>query len=249
MGGTLAEAVAKTDKNIALADINTELRDGLAKKLGCAVGDSINIAENSRFIVLGVKPQVLPKVLEEIRPVLENRKDDYTVISMAAGVKLEKIGSKKTIRIMPNLAAKAGKAVILYSVTDAVTKKDISDFEEGFKAAGYFEPIREQLMDAGSAISGCGPAFVFMFIEALADGGVKAGLPRDVALRLACETAEGSAATVLKTGLHPEVLKDAVCSPAGSTIEGVKALEDGAFRSDIIDAVTASFDRTAELGK
>ena len=119
----------------------------------------------------------------------------------------------------------------------------------GFAAAGMLDDISESLIDAASAISGCGPAYVYMFIEALADGGVRCGLPRDKALKFAAKTVLGSAGMVLALGTHPGALKDAVCSPAGSTIEGVAALENAGFRAAAIEAVTAAYKRTAELGK
>ena len=116
-------------------------------------------------------------------------------------------------------------------------------------AAGRFDRIPEALIDAGSAVSGCGPAFVCQFMEALADGGVTCGLPRDKALLYAAQMLAGTAELMLQTGQHPGVLKDAVCSPGGSTIQGVRRLEQGSFRADIIDAVVAAYERTKELGK
>ena len=150
---------------------------------------------------------------------------------------------------MPNTPAAIGQGMILYTANDLVTEADEADFLNLMKEAGAFDRLPEQLIDAGSALSGCGPAFVYLFIEALADGGVKCGLPRDKALCYAAQTVSGAAQMVLTDGRHPGALKDAVCSPGGSTIEGVHALEDGAFRGAVMDAVAAAFKRTKELGK
>ena len=139
--------------------------------------------------------------------------------------------------------------MILFTCGEGVTDNDVTLFKTIFASAGELEEIEERLIDAGSAVSGCGPAFVYMFIDALADGGVKAGLPRDKALRLAAKTVSGSADMVLLSGKHPEALKNAVCSPAGSTIEGVNVLENAAFRAAVMSAVTAAYKRTKELGK
>lgn len=253
MGGTLAVAVSKTEKNIAVADKNAEISAKIAGITASNIVSNEEIAKNSRYIVLGVKPQVLPCVLDEIAPILDGRKDRFTLISMAAGVEISKIGKmtdKKfpIIRIMPNTPASVGEGMIVYSVNEYVTDEEKKEFETAFSAAGDIENIPEGLIDAASAVSGCGPAFVYMFIEALADGGVRCGLPRPLAMKLAAKTVSGSADTVALSGKHPGELKDAVCSPGGSTIEGVAALENGAFRGTVIDAVTAAYERTKELG-
>ena len=184
----------------------------------------------------------------------KERSDDYLIVTMAAGVSIktlcEKIGSAPhVIRIMPNTPAAIGEGMILFTCGEGVTDNDVTLFKAIFDSAGELEEIEERLIDAGSAVSGCGPAFVYMFIDALADGGVKAGLPRDKALRLAAKTVSGSADMVLLSGKHPEALKNAVCSPAGSTIEGVNVLENAAFRAAVMSAVTAAYKRTKELGK
>ncbi len=255
MGGVLCTAVRKSCNDIEIFDKDTEKATNLANVLDArAVNSAVDLAKSSKFIVLGVKPQVLPCVLQEIAPALKNRTDRFVIISMAAGVDTKSITdtlgfNAPVIRIMPNTPAEVSKGMILYTCNELVTESDKADFLEGFKTAGELDEIPESLIDAASAVSGCGPAFVYMFIEALADGGVKAGLPREKALKYAAATVEGAAATVLKTGRHPEALKDAVCSPAGSTIEGVRRLETGGFRGTVVDAVSESFKRTKELGK
>lgn len=254
MGGALAVATSKSGESLAVADANTEKRNETAKALDATSLSNQELAQNCRFIVLGVKPQFLGAVLSEIAPVLKSRTDRFCIISMAAGVSTKTIcelakGDYPVIRIMPNTPAEIGEGLILCTKNALVTDEELSEFKRGFKSAGIIDEIEERLIDAASAISGCGPAFVYMFIEALADGGVKCGLPRDKAQMFAAKTVLGGGAMVLNTGRHPGLLKDAVCSPAGSTIEGVNALENSGFRAAVIDAVSASFERTVELGK
>jgi pyrroline-5-carboxylate reductase len=254
MGGALASAAAKSGKKIALADKNTEKLNESAKLLNATATQNKDIAKNSRFIVLGVKPQMLSAVLDDMAKTLKLREDRFAVISMAAGVSTDSICEMlgfnvPVIRIMPNTPAEIGKGTLLYCKNECVEQEEIEIFKTGFNAAGIIDETSEKLIDAASAISGCGPAFVYMFIEALADGGVKCGLPRDKAQKYAASTVLGAAAMVLQTERHPGSLKDAVCSPAGSTIEGVNSLENSGFRAAVIDAVSASYKRTLELGK
>jgi len=252
MGGTLAVAVAKSVSQMAVADLSTETMQKIATQTGAQTADNARIAAEATHIVLGVKPQVLPIVLAELAPILQKRTDRFIVISMAAGVAMQSItavlGNVPLIRIMPNMPASVGAGMIVYA-GQGVTEAEKKDFETAFSAAGSLCEIPESLIDAASAVSGCGPAFVFQFIEALADGGVRCGLPRALAMKLAAETVAGSAQTVLQSGKHPGELKDAVCSPAGSTIEGVQVLEAGAFRGTVAESVHAAFVRTQELGR
>ncbi len=253
MGGTLAIAVAKSTENVAVSDRSAEAVNNITAACGAKASSNTEIAEQAQFVVLGVKPQVLPTVLAEIAPVLKARTDRFVLISMAAGVKIETVTATvgaqvPIIRIMPNTPAAIGKGTILYTCNDAVTEEEKKEFESAFTPAGEIIEIAEGLIDAASAVSGCGPAFAYLFIEALADGGVRCGLPRDLAQKLAAQTVSGSADMVLLSGKHPGALKDAVCSPAGSTIEGVEALEKGAFRGVTAEAVTTAFKRTKELG-
>ena len=253
MGGALACAAAKSGNEIFLADFCKEKAETLAKELSAKSACNDEIAKNCDFIFLGVKPQVLSELLGEIAPTLKARKDRFVLVSMAAGVACEKIASTlganyPIIRIMPNTPVAVGGGMILYTLYGA-TKEDEEKFLSFMAAAGRFDSLPEKLIDAGSALSGCGPAFVCQFIEALSDGAVSAGLPRDKALLYAAATLEGTARLMLETGKHPAELKDSVCSPGGSTIQGVRRLEQGAFRGDVIDAVMAAYQRTKELGK
>ena len=253
MGGTLATAASKTDNEIYLSDLSDRLEE-FAKKIGGKVSDNEEIAKNCDVIFLGVKPQVLGKVIEGIKDVLKERKTPFLLVSMAAGVEIVKISAMlgfecPVIRIMPNTPAQVEEGMILYCSNNLVSEKNIENFLGLMRFTGKCDAIGENVIDAASAVSGCGPAFVYMFIEALADGGVKCGLTREKAITYAAQTLLGASKMVLETGKHPGELKDAVCSPAGSTIEGVRALENSAFRSACIEAVSASFKRTKELGK
>ena len=178
---------------------------------------------------------------------------DTVFVSMIAGVSLDTLGQllgagKKIIRIMPNTACAVGQGVLLVCANANVTAQELADFEAMMEHSGVVDRIDEKLIDAASAVSGCGPAYAYMFIEALADGGVKCGLPRAKAIRYAAQMLLGSAEMVLQSGKHPELLKDDVCSPGGSTIAGVAALEEHGFRSACIDAVDAAYEKTKKLG-
>jgi len=256
MGGALAKAAAKAmaPKNITLTDQLAEKAAALADQLGCNTASATQVAETCGFIFLGVKPQVMGTMLKEIAPVLAKRKDDFVLVSMAAGVCIADIqkmvgGNYPLIRIMPNIPASVGSGVILYDTTANVSAEAVETFRKAMQYAGLVDPLPEKLIDAGSALSGCGPAFVSLFVEALADGAVACGLPRDKALAYAAQTVAGSAQMLLQTGMHPGQLKDAVCSPGGSTIMGVNALEEGGFRACAMDAVLAAYEKTLDLGK
>ena len=251
MGGALAAAACKRvdPKRVIIADRDEQKTAALSAKCGCAVGDNATVVGQSRFVFLAVKPQMLSAVAAELKPMM----GDVVLVSMLAGVTTERLacefGELPIIRIMPNTPAALGEGMILYTANAAVSAEDKAAFVELLSAAGTLDELSESLIDAGSAVSGCGPAFVYLFIEALADAGVKCGLPRDKALQYAAQTVCGAGRMAVEDGRHPAALKDAVCSPGGSTIEGVHALEDGAFRGVVMDAVQASFERTKELGK
>ena len=187
----------------------------------------------------------LQHLLAEFRP---------TLITMAAGLTLEQIEAMAgtqlpIIRIMPNTPVAVGKGVTLYCANDRVTREELVDFLDDMEYSGVLDPVSEKLFDAAGTVSGCGPAYMYMFIEAMADGAVACGVPRKQAMEYAAATMAGAAEMVLQTGQHPGALKDAVCSPGGSTIAGVKALEDGAFRSTVMGCIMAAAKRNSELGK
>lgn len=253
MGGAIAKAVSKANANLLLSDAFANKSIELAKEIGAKATDNSDISKNADIIFLGVKPQVMEKTIFEIKSEITKRKD-VIVVSMAAGISTKRIiemfgENIKLIRIMPNTPVSVGKGMILFSVTENMTNDDTSFFAEIMRHAGELDFIDEKLIDAASAVSGCGPAFVYMFIEALADGGVMSGLPRDKAIKYATQTLLGSAELLKKSGKHPGELKDAVCSPGGSTIEGIKALENGALRGTVMNAVAEAYNKTKELGK
>lgn len=256
MGGALARAVAKAvaPECIFLSDANAQKAADLANELGCTAVSAETVAAQCDFIFLGVKPQVMGSMLESIGPVLDARKNDFVLVSMAAGIciwDLHRMLKEEypVIRIMPNIPVSVGEGVILYDYSDAVPEAAVAVFRESLQKAGMVSHLPEKLIDAGSALSGCGPAFVSLFVEALADGAVMGGLSRQQAMEYACQTLIGTAQMLLHTGMHPGQLKDAVCSPGGSTIAGVAALEGGAFRAAVMDAVVSAYERTRELGQ
>lgn len=243
-------------KNIGFSDADRSKAEALAGELGGAkVYPSNNDAVmEADFVFLAVKPQVLDTVLKEIAPALlirTNNKKPVTLVSMAAGWNIRKIQSLldvPVVRIMPNTPALISQGVIAMAASAEVTEESLAVLAKILGAAGIVDRISENYMDAVTGLSGSGPAFVYLFIEALADGGVLAGLPRDKALRYAAQTVLGAAAMVKETGKHPGELKDMVTSPGGTTIAGVSALENGAFRGTVMNAVEAAYKRSKELG-
>ena len=252
MGGALAEQVCKAlpKGTVAVADLDGKKTAAFAEKYGAAVLSPDRITASCRFLVLGVKPQVLPTVMGSIVPYLS---DSTVLISMAAGISISAIENyvsrNPVIRIMPNTPCSVGSGLILYAKNEFVSDADLSAFLSGFAGAGTLGPLAEDKIDAASAVSGCGPAFAYLFVEALADAGVECGLTRADAQKFAALMLEGSAKMVLETGRHPGELKDAVCSPGGTTIAGVRALEENGFRSAAMNAVRAAYQRTLELKK
>ena len=257
MGGALAAAVCRrtAPEGVVLTNRTPGKAEALADKLGCAFSaDNAAVARESRFLFLGVKPQMMAGMLAGIAPVLRERTDRFVLVTMAAGLTCGQIramagGDWPVVRIMPNTPAAVGQGLILFSPAPDVTPEEAGELAAALAGGGLVEPLDEGLMDAGCSVSGCGPAFVCQFIEALADGGVACGVPRDKALRFAAQTLMGTAALMLSTGQHPGQLKDAVCSPGGSTIAGVLAAEEAGLRAAVSGAVTAAFRRNRELGK
>ncbi len=254
MGAALARAVAKTvsGEKLLLADLDAAKCEALASELSARVSSAEEIARTAYAVVLGVKPQALEKTLAPLKPLLSEREDAFFFVSMAAGTSIERIASYAgaaypTVRIMPNLPAAIGEGMILWTKSAALGADAEAAFLAAFAKAGTLDEIPESMMDAAAALTGCGPAFVSLFAEALADGAVVCGVPREKALLYAEKTIAGTAAYLLGTGMHPAVLKDAVCSPGGTTIAGVEALENAGFRAAASSAVTAAFEKTKKL--
>lgn len=255
MGSAIMKAVLTCvdAKNVYIADANKERINALSKRDGTIPSTNIEIARECDYIFLGVKPQVMADMLKGISGILAERSTRFVLVSMAAGLEIDALkkmlqGEFPIIRIMPNLPVSVGEGMTLYDSVE-VEEKEIKTFCEFMKNTGKLLPLPEHLIDAGCSVSGCGPAFVCLMIEAMSDAGVKCGLPRATATALATQTLIGTSKLLNETETHPAVLKDAVCSPGGSTIAGVEALENNAFRSAVINAVTASFERNRELGK
>ena len=258
MGGALTIAAGKgvEGDQILLYDRDKQAALGISHGIPKSrVVERDTLVKRSDYIFLGVKPHMLSGLFDEIRPALEKRDDEPPVlVSMAAGVSIAQIQSLcseeiPVIRIMPNVPVSVGAGLIMIARGPLVRDEDFNELFRILQAAGELLPIEERLIDAGSAVSGCGPAFAAMFIEALADGGVACGLPRKVAGRLASQTLFGTAVMQMKNSFHPGIIKDQVCSPGGSTIEGVRTLEEAGLRGAVMDAVIAAYEKTLELGK
>ena len=253
MGGALASAAAKSGNEILLADNMAEKCEQLAQKIGAAVSDNESICRECDYIFLGVKPQVLFSLLGDIAPVVSARKKKAIFVSMAAGCTAAQVssalGSAPVIRIMPNTPVGIGKGVIAYCGNEHTSEDDINKFLNFMDAAGTLEFVSEELIDAATVVSGCGPAFVYMFIKALADGGEKCGLSAEKALKLAAATVSGAAENLMQSEMSVDELIKAVCSPGGSTIEGVRHFEQNGLNELVLKATEKSFNRTKELGK
>ena len=254
MGGALARAARRRLEGgqILLANRTEAKAAALAKELGASLSNNRTIAGNADYVFLGVKPQMMGDLLAEIGPELRIRKDRFVLVSMAAGRSVADIqamagGDYPVLRIMPNTPCSIGEGMVLYTPGPGVTEAEVQVFLESMAGAGRFSPIPEKQMDAGSAVAGCGPAFVDLFVEALADGGVACGLPRAQALEFAAQMVLGSARLLLESGKHPGELKDAVCSPGGTTIQGVRKLEEAGFRGAVMDAVMAACEKAGKL--
>ncbi len=256
MGGALASAasLAIAANRLAVCDADSTKTDAFVKANKAVAVSVEELAKESAYLFLAVKPQGLQKLFEQIKETLRCRTDRFVIVSMAAGVSIETIesyacGAYPIIRMMPNTPVAVGEGMTVYATNAKATEEDVNGFLNGLAQAGRFDRVSETLIDAAGALSGCGPAFVYLFAEALADGGVSCGLPRDKANEYAAQTLLGAAKMLLETGKHPGELKDAVCSPGGTTIEGVHALESSAFRAASIDAVCAAYDKTMRLKK
>ena len=256
MGSALARAAVKcmSPDRVFLANKTPEKARLLAAELNCTVADNAWIAANCGFVFLGVKPQMMAGVLGELAPVLAQRQDRVILVSMAAGLTIETLqqmagGKYPVIRMMPNTPTAVGQGVIQYCHNDLVGNDVLADWLRDMRYCGLLDSLDEHLIDAASALSGSGPAYLYILMEALADGAVTCGLPRAKAMEYAAMTMVGAGQLYLQTHTHPGALKDAVCSPGGSTICGIRALEDKGFRGAAMDCVIATYQKNKELGK
>ena len=253
MGGAIMRAVCKKfdPKTITVTNRTAEKGIQFAAENGCNFCSSnVDAVKDAKYIFLAVKPIALEDLFKEINPYIP---DNAVVISMAAGIKIERLehigGNVRFVRIMPNVPAQIGQAMTAICCNDDIEESELKEITEILSSCGKVEQVPEKLMDCVTAVSGSGPAFVFMFIEAMADAAVRCGMPRAQAYTYAAQTVYGSAGMVLGTGKHPGALKDSVTSPGGTTIEGVAALEKDGFRNAVIDAVTAAYNKSVAMGK
>lgn len=262
MGGALARAACRAvgADQVVLANRTRSKAEALAAELGCAAAkDNTEAVREAQYIFLCVKPQGMRMLLGELDRALDGcpDRDARVFVSAAAGLKLKSIREYLTgggsgvplLRIMPNTCVAIGQGMTALCAAGDVDEAHIRGVEEILSATGRVDRLSESQMDQFTAVAGCGPAYVYPYIEALADGGVAAGLPRKQALEYAAQTVLGAAAMVLESGRHPGLLKDEVCSPGGSTIAGVAELERHGLRAAAIDAVLAAYQRNQELGK
>lgn len=246
-GGNMAYAIAKNMLSTGLidaddttiTDLNKERLYFIEEELGVNItDDNISAINGSDIIVLSIKPQVFRIAYKDFADSLKNK----CVISIMAGVSIEELkkafpANTRILRTMPNMPAIVGEGMTAFCKENNLTEEELTFAENIFNSVGKVAYVEENLIDAVIGICGSGPAYVFMFIEALADAGVSHGLPRDTAYELAAQLLKGSAVAVQESGIHPAKLKDMVCSPGGTTIEAVKSLEKNGFRGVVIDAV------------
>ena len=237
-------------ENIFAYDCLPEAGKALASLMNATLADSpVELVTKCDALVLAVKPQYLAEALQPISGMLK----DKLIISIVAGVKIEKLatltGASRIVRVMPNTPALLGEGCGAYTLSAAATADDRELAKEVLASIGEFVELPEKQLDAVTAVSGCGPAYVYELIQAMADGGVTLGLPRDLAQKLAAATVRGAAAMVLGNSGHPIQLRDQVCSPGGATIVAVNHLAAKGFNSAVVEAEIAAFERSRELGK
>lgn len=236
--------------DIAITDKLPSLCEGFAKRGVHVIESNQDLVRSCDCVLLAIKPIYAAQVIKEVF----NELEDKFVISIVAGWTYEMLesalpASARFVRVMPNTPLSVGEGMSLLSTRCKCSKQEFAFAESIFAAAGEVAQVEDHMFTAATSISGCGPAFVFQFIEALADGGVRYGVPRALAYKLAAQTLIGSAKMVLESGEHPGKLKDAVCSPGGTTIEGIYALEKGGMRAAVMDALGATVEKTAKLSK
>ena len=242
IGGILKNGVFEKNE-IIVSNLTEEGSRRSQEKLGVVTTlDNCEVVKNANIVILAVKPQFYEEVIGEIKNFLTPQ---HMIVGIAPGKTLAWLEEKceqplKVVRLMPNTPAQVGAGMTGACVNDRVTEEDLDQILAITNSFGRTEVVPERLMDAVSAVSGCSPAYVFMFIEAMADGGVRLGLPRDVAYRLASQTLIGAGMMQKETQLHPGILKDQVCSPGGITIKGVETLEENGFRNAVLKAIKES---------
>jgi len=256
MGSAIIKGILKagivTEKQLVASDPIEELGQALAKDTGIRfVNDNKSLVEASDIVLLAVKPQVIDDVLLEIA---HSSKDNKLYVSIAAGIPLSRLQSglpdrTHVVRVMPNTPCLVGEGASAYAGGQYASDQDLTKVGEIFSSVGIAIAMEEHHLDAVTALSGSGPAYVFCFIESLTAGGVQMGLSYDVALKLAIQTVYGSVIMARDTRQHIAELRDAVTSPGGTTIAGLHALEKGAFRATVMDAISSATQRSLALGR
>ena len=253
MGGALALAASKTDSALYVTDLDTEKAAALCARTGAVQTDSAGVCATCDLIYLGVKPQMLAAVAAELAPALAARTTPYCLVSMCAGVTLSRLGElfpdTAIIRIMPNTPVAVGQGMILYCYNDLTAPEQLDTFLAAMAHAGKLDLLDEALFDAGTSVSGCGPAFAYLFADALAKGGADCGLSYEQASAYAAQMLLGAALMLQNDSRSADRLREAVCSKGGSTIEGVKVMWEQNLEQTVRDAVKASYKRNQELGK
>ena len=258
--GKMATALAKGfihaeivfPKEIIAGDVSGAAREHFAQETGGkTVTSNAGVVKSAGIIILAVKPDQVADALAEVRGSFTK---NHLLISIAAGVTLARLESAlpagaRVIRVMPNTPALVGASASAFALGKSATEADAELAKKLLSAVGSSFQVKENLLDAVTGLSGSGPAYVYLFVEALSDGGVAAGLPRDIATRLAAQTVLGAAKMVLETGLHPGTLKDQVTSPGGTTIDGLHELEKGNLRATVMNAVRAATEKSRKLGQ
>lgn len=250
MKGIISKGIYTKDEVIA-CDVWAPARERAASELGIKVyEDAVDVAKQTKFLVLAVKPQQIESVFNSNDIKMGK---DHLLMSIAAGVKISTLETyvpdSRIVRVMPNFCCTVLASASCYARGSNAKTEDADAVKAILEAVGIAFEVKEKDLDAVTGLSGSAPAYMFMMIDALADGGVLMGLPRDVSIKLAAQTMLGAAKTVLETGKHPDQLKDSVCSPGGTTIEGVKVLEDYGVRAALISAVQAGTEKSRELGR
>ena len=249
--GVIRAGLVAKDQVMA-SDVSDALRQAISNELGIQVtSDNGAVCDFADIVILAVKPQILDGVVKEMARKLGKTK---LVVSVAAGVPLSRIESNlaqgaRVVRVMPNIPCVVGAGASCYAGGAHATAKDLENVALVLNSFGIALPVEEKYLDAVTGLSGSGPAYVFLFIEAMADGGVQVGLSRDVALKLALQTVYGSARMALESAKHLGELKDEVTSPGGTTIAGLYALEQKGFKGTVMDAIVHATRRAQELGK
>lgn len=256
MGGAMMGGIIKANivpaKNIIVADQMKEKLSVVSNQYGVnTTTDNKEVAKKSNILILAIKPNIYPIVIKDIK---DHINEDTIIVSIAAGQKIADVEGMfgkeiKLIRVMPNTPALVGEGMSALCRNKYATEEELNEIKKIFESFGEAEIVKESLIDGVIAVSGSSPAYVFMFIEAMADAAVVEGLPRDKAYKMAAQAVLGSAKMVLETGKHPGELKDMVCSPGGTTIEAVAKLEEKGFRAAVISAMKRCADKSREMSK